>query len=301
MALPPLYKFLSVEGAKLTLSNNTFRHAKPSDFNDIEDLTVQSIFPEETEVALKRLENGFTDVILAHLNDPPTCKSPMREQVAMIQQVYRTNPDAANIVKAQLAKENRKAIFDVEQARSLAKKHLKEINEHMQGMRVLCVTTDKDSGRMWDEYARQHKGIALRIEPNIAKDSKFQRFQPVTYRKTRPPLYDDTFEFIAGGLFGNLEISARAIIEKIIYSKTLKWQHESEYRLAIPLGKDEAPYDVLKYHPEEITEIYLGLAMGKADKDDILAKAKALNPNIRMFQAERDAKGRITFDHDGVV
>src|SRR5260370_31243 len=67
MALPPLYKFLSVEGAKLTLGNNTFRHAKPSDFNDIEDLTVQSIFPEETEIALKTLEDGFTDVILAHL------------------------------------------------------------------------------------------------------------------------------------------------------------------------------------------------------------------------------------------
>ena len=44
MALPPLYKYLSVQGAKLTLGNNTFKHAKPSDFNDIEDLTIQSIF-----------------------------------------------------------------------------------------------------------------------------------------------------------------------------------------------------------------------------------------------------------------
>src|SRR3982074_32542 len=47
MTLPPLYKYLNVQGAKLTLGNRTFRHAKPSDFNDIEDMTVQSIFPEE--------------------------------------------------------------------------------------------------------------------------------------------------------------------------------------------------------------------------------------------------------------
>ena len=40
MALPPLYKYLSVEGAKKTLGNNAFRHAKPSSFNDIEDPTV---------------------------------------------------------------------------------------------------------------------------------------------------------------------------------------------------------------------------------------------------------------------
>src|SRR4030081_93453 len=80
-------------------------------------------------------------------------------------------------------------------------------------------------------------GIALRIEPNIAKDSKFQCFQPVIYRERRPPLYDDTMEFLSGGLFGDLEARARTVMEKIVYAKTLKWQHECEYRLAIPLGK----------------------------------------------------------------
>jgi hypothetical protein len=76
MGLPPLFKYLDVQGAKLTLGNGSFRHAKPSDFNDIEDMTVQSIFPEETEIALKKLSGGLNDVILAHLNDPPTCASP---------------------------------------------------------------------------------------------------------------------------------------------------------------------------------------------------------------------------------
>jgi hypothetical protein len=83
MSPPPLYKYLDVQGAKLTLGNNTFKHSKPSDFNDIEDLTVQSIFPEDTEAALEKLSNGFTDVILQHLNDPPTCSSPMKEKVAL--------------------------------------------------------------------------------------------------------------------------------------------------------------------------------------------------------------------------
>src|SRR6266849_4767688 len=101
MVLPPLYKYLDVNGAKLTLGNNTFKHSKPSDFNDTEDLSIQSIFPEETEAALKKLENGFTDVILQHLNDPPTCSSPMREKLALLQHVFRTNPDAADIIKAE--------------------------------------------------------------------------------------------------------------------------------------------------------------------------------------------------------
>ena len=57
MTLPPLYKYLDIQGAKLTLGNKTFKHAKPSDFNDVEDLTIRSIFPEETDLALKRLED----------------------------------------------------------------------------------------------------------------------------------------------------------------------------------------------------------------------------------------------------
>jgi hypothetical protein len=44
--LPPLYKYLDFKGALLTLANKTFKHAKPSDFNDTEDLTLQSLFPE---------------------------------------------------------------------------------------------------------------------------------------------------------------------------------------------------------------------------------------------------------------
>ncbi len=49
MTLPSLYKYFGVEGARLTLRNRTFKHAKPSDFNDTEDLTIQSVFPEALE------------------------------------------------------------------------------------------------------------------------------------------------------------------------------------------------------------------------------------------------------------
>src|ERR1700735_2511253 len=126
MALPPLYKYLNVQGAKLTLGNRTFRHAKPSDFNDIEDMTVQSIFPEETEAALKRLSQGLTDVILAHLNDPPTCASPNAEKIALMQRAYRNKPGARELVKAELAKGDAKSPYDVEHMRELAQKHIKE-------------------------------------------------------------------------------------------------------------------------------------------------------------------------------
>ena len=296
MTLPPVYKYLDVQGAKLTLGNKTFKHAKPSDFNDVEDLTIKSIFPEETDLALKRLEDCFTDVLLQNLNDPPTCTSPMKEMLACIQQVFRSNPEAAKVVKAELAKEGEKPLFDVEHMRARAEGFLKEINEFMQGYRVLCVTAHLESEKMWSKYADNHKGIALRIEPNLAKDSKFQLVRPVIYREKRPPLYDDTLEFVAQSLFGNQETNRMAMVEKIIYAKTLEWEYECEYRLAIPMRQSEEPWNTDPYHPEEITELYLGLAMEKADRDSICSAARAVNRDIAIFAAKRNPDGKLGFD-----
>ena len=85
-------------------------------------------------------------------------------------------------------------------------------------------------------------------------------------------------------------------MEKIIYAKTLDWQHEGEYRLCIPIAPGEEPWNTRPYHPDEITELYLGAAMTDSDKKEIIALAKALNPGIKIFQASRDGKGQVTFD-----
>ena len=295
MTLPPLYKYLDVSGAKLTLGNRTFKHAKPSDFKDSEDLTIQSIFAEDIEDALKKIAGSFTDAILRHLEEEPTCSSPMKEKVRAIQQVYRANPGAAELVRAGLMNSG-KQIYDVEYHRDRAQAYIAEINEFMQGYRVLCVSTHKDSERMWTEYAEKHKGVSLRIQPNLAKDSKFQLFRHVTYQEKRPPLYEDTLEFSADSLFGDHEARIKEIIERIIYTKTLDWQHEGEYRLAIPIAKNEKTWNTLPYHPEEITELYLGLEMEKSDIEDIVGKALTVNRDIAIFRAKRDGSGKLVFD-----
>jgi len=297
MARPPLCKYLDVQGAKLTLGNRTFKHSKPSDFNDTEDLTIQSIFPEETEEALNKLAEGHADVMLQHLNDPPTCDSPMKEKVALIQRIFRECPETADVVKTEMAKRGRDWVFDVDYMRARAEMFIEEINEFMQSYRVLCVTTDKASEEMWFDYAEKHKGVALRIEPNIAKDSKFQLFCPVVYREKRPPLYEDTLEFMSQSLFGDQEARRKEMLERIVYAKTLDWEHENEYRLAIPMAQGEEPWDTLAYHPEEITELYLGVAMEKADLEEIVSKARIVNPDIAVFQAKRCGNGKFDFDH----
>lgn len=295
MALPPLYKYLSVEGARLTLGNNTFWHAKPSTFNDSEDLTVAGMFPGSLEAALSDIVANLADVILANLDKASTCpKLSMRLTVAKLQAIFRSNPKAAAIVAKQLRDNPALLKFDVENVRSLAQSTIDGVNEFMQDYRVLCVTTHKDSEKMWSGYAEDHKGIALRIQGNAAKDSKFQLFRPVTYRDARPTIYRDAVDFLVSSLFADQDASKLKMMNDIIYTKTLVWQEESEYRLVIHCGQGQAVGEALKFHPEEITELYLGLAI--ANKDDVVGNARALNPGIAIFQARRGEGGKLEFD-----
>jgi hypothetical protein len=98
MALPPLYKYLDVKGAKLTLGNRCFRFAKPSEFKDLEDMTAQSLFPDKLEKALEILADGFVDVLVQNPNAEPTCPERQRPAVRELQRIFRTYPKCANIV-----------------------------------------------------------------------------------------------------------------------------------------------------------------------------------------------------------
>ena len=218
----------------------------------------------------------------------------MKENIRVIQYCCRANPNVGEQFRAELKSSGIQS--DVEYHRHRAQAFIVEINEFLQGFRVFCASTHKDSERMWAEYAEKHRGVSLRIQPNITKDSKFQHFRPITYQEKRSPLYADTLEFCSGSLFGNQDARIAEIIERIIYTKTMDWQYESEYRLAIPIMKDEEPWNTLTYHPEEITELYLGLEMQGPDAEDIVSKALIVNPEISIFQAKRDGSGKLVFD-----
>lgn len=157
------FKYLDLNGAMLTLRNKTFRHAKPSSFNDSEDLTTAGVFLD-FDVSLEKLPKVFIDVVVANLETQPTCKSPTKEKVQALQLMLREKPELINVIKNNF--KSNPVYSDTDYFRALAGKHIQDINDFMQSYRVLCVTTTNDSEEMWQKYAQGHEGVALMIEPN---------------------------------------------------------------------------------------------------------------------------------------
>jgi hypothetical protein len=289
--LPPLYKYLDVQGATLSLRSRTFKHSKPSYFNDTEDLTIKSIFPETDEDAVKILNAGLSDVILRNLNGTPTIENPtQRAKILQMQAAYRAHPKAAEIVKKGMI-EN--PVYTLEAMRGRNAAFAKEINDFMQGYRVLCATTLIDSRRMWDRYAQNGEGFALRIVPNVMKDSKFQLFKPVAYVASRPALFESAEAFLEGSIFGDAKQIRERSLHRVTYTKTLEWEYENEYRLVIPVI-GEADWNLMPYHPEEIAELHLGFNASPETKKEILGLATALNPEIQIFDTVLHDDGRVS-------
>ncbi|MBU2898266.1 DUF2971 domain-containing protein [Vibrio hepatarius] len=285
--LPPLYKYLCVEGAHLTLGNRTFKFAKPSDFNDLEDLTVKSVFEGDLEAELSKMPVIIPEFILNNLNSPITCSSTMKEKLTELQSMLKLCPELLDEIKGSPPDKR-----GAEASKKIAEDFINELNESMQDYRVFCVTTNLNSDYMWQNYAEDHKGIALRIEPNIEKESKFQLFEPVTYREHRPALYAGAQMFIESAFFGDKEELAREKLKEIIHTKTMEWRWENEYRLAIPLLGEE-PWNTLLFHHEEITELHLGAEVEEDFKESVIGLAHSINPDISIFQVQRSPKGEL--------
>jgi hypothetical protein len=101
-------------------------------------------------------------------------------------------------------------------------------------------------------------------------------------------------DFLEHGLFRDQYERTKEIIEEIVTSKTLDWEYEQEYRLAIPVAPD-ADWNTLPYHPEEIPELFFGLNTPTEIKEEICRLAKARNPKIKTLHAYRDPFGRLLF------
>ena len=290
--LPPIYKYLDVEGARATLERQKFKWTKPSQFKakfkDDMDMTISRLFPEDHEQSLEIIRDNFNTMLASNLDQQLTHSDP---RLALIQQAFRNNPEAVNIVQEELQRDSILDIYDIDHIRRVSEKHVSEINTFLQGYRVLCASNNVLSERMWKDYADDGKGITLRIEPSpiAQKDSVFKLFKAVQYFDERPTLFASALEFMSGSLFEQQQALISRIIDRVIYSKTNQYSYESEYRCIIPLLKNEEHLsDVfLRYHAEEITGLYIGENTADTDKSLFVKLAKQINPDIPIYQMQK--------------
>ena len=88
----------------------------------------------------------------------------------------------------------------------------------------------------------------------------------------------------------DIDSSANKIFKDCIYTKSRDWQYEQEWRVVLPTQDSSSGHTFINLREEELDSIYLGCKMAESDKQEILGITKTQRKNIRVFQAEKDAK-----------
>ncbi len=158
--------------------------------------------------------------------------------------------------------------------------------------KILCQSEVGNSLPMWAYYAEQHKGVVLRFKPRVDLDSIWLVAKPVVYSHTMPRLFDE--EFLSDLSAGTRNIDTKQLLDRTVYTKSIEWAHEREWRLHMGAGRDpNSPYEDLKFHPYELDAVILGCVMPQDDRDRIMELARSLYSHAAVLQAckhEREFK-----------
>jgi hypothetical protein len=150
---------------------------------------------------------------------------------------------------------------------------------------VLCLTEAPSNILMWSHYADWHKGVALRF--TTLKASSWAAARPVMYQQKMPLLFDH--EQLLRFLTGRIEIDKDRFFNESIFTKSIDWRYEKEWRV-VWHGQKKVDFEDTKFNPEELSGIFLGCRIEQKDGEEIVRLAKRLNTNVEVFKGRKSER-----------
>jgi hypothetical protein len=269
------------------------KFSRPFDFNDPFDIQMEELFGSNLEKFAPDLMEANFAFLCGVIDYSKLPDDQYGLKIAILNRILRNMADAERAdFKNELMATRFEELYNADHMEKLKEATLAEIqNEVLQGYGVFCASERHDSLLMWAHYAAKHTGVVLRIVPDAAKDSMFLVCKQVTYSKERPLLYRTAQDMVRRAFRMTGEESGADMLNSIVFTKSIEWEYERELRLAIPtLIKEGQSFEILKFGNNELTEVYFGCRISPSDRDEIAALAKALNPDVTLYQARTDKR-----------
>lgn len=153
------------------------------------------------------------------------------------------------------------------------------------GIRVFCVTEDRDNLLMWAHYARNHTGVVFEYWSLPEEDNALSVARKIRYVKT-PPSFFTQSEWI-DSFVGRGELDEKSLYKRYAYIKSDHWSYEREWRVWYPLSDTTKKYDKVPIRTNELKGLYLGCCIDTEEKNEILKLLKSNFPDARAYQAHK--------------
>lgn len=161
----------------------------------------------------------------------------------------------------------------------------KDVGQYLDNYRVVCLSGNIRNKAMWAYYACDYRGFAIQfktysLKENYMVDNAFSKAQRVIYKSNS--------EEIPCKQIMNPSEADKALRKCLLY-KSEDWAQEEEFRIIERVNKAKKKY--LKFAPNDIESVILGIRMSEDNRKKITKICKEKNLRIRnMWLATIDSK-----------
>jgi len=277
----PFYKYVSPETALAVLESKNLRYSSPLSFNDPFDIQSGLHF----EVDLSTLLDKYLDRLheLAAAPEEPVVNR--EDKWGQIVLLVRAGYPARGFPRQLFEQLFREQFNKLTGVYADTQRRYKEewSNVLLPGIRVFCVSEDRDSLLMWAHYARNHTGCVFEFWALPDEDNPLSVAKAVEYAETPPPFLSER-EWI-DDLMGIKMLDKESLSRRYAYVKSKHWSYEREWRVWYPYSTSAGPHEDVPIRPSEFRALYIGCRASKRFSEDAVSLLRQSFPAARAYRA----------------
>ncbi|MHB1186639.1 DUF2971 domain-containing protein [Thiobacillus sp.] len=279
----PFYKYASPTAALAILRSKKVRYSSPLSFNDPFDVQSGLHFDFDMDTLHDRVLERIYQLASAPEAPLVDDKDAWGQVVLVARKYYPTH----GFDRERWEKLTGPSFNQLVQA---IKKTQREYQEHwrevlLPGIRVFCVSEEKDNLLMWAHYAKDHKGCVFEFWSLPEEDNPLSVARRVNYVDAPLPFYSEG-EWL-DDLVGIKKLDSHGLYRRYAYAKSKHWSYEREWRVWYPLADTSGEYDEMPIRSSELRAIYIGCKASREFIEDIVPILRRSFPEARVYQATK--------------
>ena len=278
----PFFKYASPDTVRKILSTQSVRYSSPLAFNDPFDVQSGLHFDFDIDALPGKIIQRLSEVAAATEAPPVDPDDVWGQLVLKIREMYPTHGFPRERWDREATKHFEWLTEQIKESQNGYQHHWQK--KLLPGVRVFCVSEERDNLLMWAHYAQDHKGAVLELWSLPDEDNPLSVARPVQYGAKPPPFFSEQ-DFL-DDIVSIRKLDFNALYRRYAYCKSDHWSYEREWRIWYPLA-EPGLYDMTPVRASEFRALYLGCRMQPEVKEEILALTRKFFPSVRVFAASK--------------
>ena len=281
------FKYAPPETAIAVLKNRTIRYSSPLRFNDPFDVQSGLHFNFDLETFQEKVLDRITEYATAAKAPAVDTDDPWGRLVLLCRDHHSKNGLPNDRWRERLAPSFERLVDGIRDTQAKVQ-HL--WNEMLPGMRVLCVSEERDNLLMWAHYAKDHTGVVFELLSLPEYDNPLSVARRVEYVEEPPPFFTEE-EWLAD-MLAIKRIDIKKLARRYVYYKSAHWRYEKEWRVWYPLIPTPATeYVDTSLSDVEFPAIYIGCKAREPFVEEAVQLVRSAFPAVKIYRARfrRDA------------